>query len=123
MEEKEEKAKWHPIVLEVMHKDKEGLVPFPIFCWSFGLDDKGKRVGALSIWSFGKIIAFNAKEKINFPVCESDNALEALRPYGWEKPPYFDEICSSINELREFGNNEEAKNVYNELKQKWEAML
>ncbi len=123
MEEKEEKAKWHPIVLEIFHKAKDGIFSFPIFVWSFGLEEKSKRVGELCVLSFEKVILFKAKEKVTFPFSESEKALESLRPYGWEKPPQFDEICRSIEELKTFRDFNEAKDIFRELKQKWEAML
>lgn len=121
--EKTKKPSWHPIIVEIIHKDKEDEIPFPVFIWKFGIKEdsfeKSRFVGEIRIFSLRKTFLFNVSGGIIF---KKESISEVLAPYGWEKPPFFDEIAKSLEVVGEFENSEKAKKIFQDLKKMWKKI-
>ena len=125
--EKEKQAStelnWIMSVRKIPHK--KGFF-IPVFEWSFGYKN-GIRGGELRAWPLHGNLVFKARrESLDHKFESIEGALEKVDEYDWGKPPHIDEVFQDLLEIKErlpIKSLEEANQILEELKKKWEALI
>ncbi|PIR01888.1 MAG: hypothetical protein COY73_01195 [Candidatus Nealsonbacteria bacterium CG_4_10_14_0_8_um_filter_37_14] len=112
---------WFMGVQEMPHTSG---ISYPVFEWSFGAKD-GIKGGTLRAWPFQGILVFEVRgEEEKFDSIKI--ALKSINEYGWGEPPHINEVLQDILETKSkfpVRDIEEAKQVFKELRQKWQTLV
>ncbi len=117
------KLSWHMSIREVPH---DSGISYPVFEWSYGFKE-GFRGGELRAWPIrGELVFRERREQDDSKFHTVEKALVKINEYGWGKPPHLDEVfqimLATKAQLPAKGL-ENAKKIFNELRQKWQALI
>ncbi len=115
-----EELNWLMSVLEMPH---DSGTSYPVFQWTFGAKD-GIKGGTLRAWPFQGILVLDVRgdeEKFDTTL----SVLKRIDEYGWGEPSHIDEVLQDIQETKSkfpTRNIEEAQQIFEELRQKWQTL-
>lgn len=119
--------RWFMSIREMPHSSG---FSYPVFEWSFG-QENGIRGGELRAWiTNGKLVFEQRRKEADGPnewsFDSTEEALAKIAEYGWGEPPHITEVFQILTEAKAklpVKNAEEAKALFEELRQKWQALL